>query len=293
MTIEQVLAIWNQYNTVIIEGLVGLIIVLSLFLGYYSFFGKSSAEGTSSSGGVDTAQLEKTLQKILSAQSSRSSGHHEDLSMDLDVDDMGGTAAKKTESSQEVEKLKNVLTDQQKIIEELQDHLAAARESAQAAPVVSGNATISADAGISAAERNELATKIKELESRLAEYEIISEDIADLSRYKDENETLKAELQGRQKTPSAGTEEFELGPVKTTPEETLAVPEPELGIKSDSASDLVDDELMKEFAAAVEGQKALDKVGEKAGSGSIAVDKKSEETSKLMDEFENFVAKKS
>jgi hypothetical protein len=44
-------------------------------------------------------------------------------------------------------------------------------------------------------EKAKLEEKIKDLESRLAEYEIISEDIADLSRYKDENVKLKKEIE--------------------------------------------------------------------------------------------------
>ncbi len=48
---------------------------------------------------------------------------------------------------------------------------------------------------MSSAEKDELAGKARDLEARLAEYEIISEDIADLSRYREENDQLKKELE--------------------------------------------------------------------------------------------------
>ena len=47
----------------------------------------------------------------------------------------------------------------------------------------------------SPAEQDELMNRISELEGRLEEYEIIEDDIADLSLYKAENDKLKEELQ--------------------------------------------------------------------------------------------------
>ena len=51
-------------------------------------------------------------------------------------------------------------------------------------------------AGAGAAGDNGLADKIRDLEAKLAEYQILEDDIADLSRYKKENEELKAKLAG-------------------------------------------------------------------------------------------------
>ena len=48
--------------------------------------------------------------------------------------------------------------------------------------------------GISSVEDNELMSRVAELEARLQEYEIIEDDIADLSLYKNENSKLKEEL---------------------------------------------------------------------------------------------------
>lgn len=49
--------------------------------------------------------------------------------------------------------------------------------------------------GADLAELNELKSRIKELQVKLAEYEIIEDDIADLSLFKDENKKLKVELE--------------------------------------------------------------------------------------------------
>ena len=53
--------------------------------------------------------------------------------------------------------------------------------------------------------------KLEELQSKLAEYEILEDDIADLSLYKDENARLKAELENFKssgQTPESIVEEF-------------------------------------------------------------------------------------
>ena len=49
---------------------------------------------------------------------------------------------------------------------------------------------------------NELAQRLKQLEAKLAEYEILEDDIADLSLYKDENTRLKNELEALKSAPS-------------------------------------------------------------------------------------------
>lgn len=321
MTIEQFLSYWNQHNTAIIQGLVGLIILFSLFLGYRSFFGKKSEHGEVSHGsGVDTAQLEKTLQKILDNQSDGKPARavrSDDMSVHADIpsDDHGADhgSDEGEASSEEVTQLKGTLVESQKKIEALQTQLTEAKAQAQAAVESGGVAAAPAAGGGNNAE---MEAKLRDLESRLAEYEIISEDIADLSRYKEENENLKAEIDALKaggaapaaEAPAAPTPEPVQAAVEPAPEPTpepqvvAAEPEPtpaaepvaeQSAAPTEGGADLIDDELMKEFAAAVEGQKALDKVGEKAGDGQTAADKKNDDTDKLMNDFENFVSKKS
>ena len=56
-----------------------------------------------------------------------------------------------------------------------------------------------------AGETNQLQERIKELEARLSEYEIIAEDIADLSFYKEENHKLQKEIDEIKNKGTSGT----------------------------------------------------------------------------------------
>ncbi|MBV2168697.1 MAG: hypothetical protein KUL82_08320 [Bdellovibrio sp.] len=325
MTIEKFLSFWSQHNTAIIEGLVALVIFLSLVLAYRSFFAKKSKSEMGEAGqGLDAAQLEKTLQKILENQSQAAAQKPsrpavtEDLEMDMDLDALEKNSLSSTaeapvqvagESAAEVAQLRMSLGESHKKIETLQAQL---QEALQAATDAANMNAPAADAGsgMSAAEKESFAGKIRDLEARLAEYEIISEDIADLSRYREENDQLRKELEALKAGGGAAAVAPPVAEVATesepTPEEPPAVVEAAAPVEepapmvetpaadvSAGGADLIDDELMKEFAAAVEGQKNLSKVAEKAGDGSEAAKKSGDETDQLMSEFENFVAKKS
>ncbi|MEK2646097.1 hypothetical protein [Bdellovibrio sp. BCCA] len=272
--------------------------------------------------GLDAAQLEKTLQKILDnqAQSGKPAarnggGASEDFGLDVDLDEMEkssasslkatGAAVASGESAAEVSQLRLSLTESHQKIETLQKQLKEALTAAEEA-AASGGAPAAgvSEGGANSAANDELAGKVRDLEARLAEYEIISEDIADLSRYREENDQLKKELEGlkaggAKPAAAAAAPAPEAPKVEAAPEpEPAPAPVPEVADAQETqaqepSSDLIDDELMREFAAAVEGQKALDKAAEKAGDGSEAAKSGNDESDKLMNEFENFVSKKS
>ncbi|WP_253696297.1 hypothetical protein [Bdellovibrio bacteriovorus] len=327
---DKFLSFWDHYNTRIIEGLVALVILLSLILAYRSFFAKKSkGDSVDAGNGLDAAQLEKTLQKILENQQSGGGGkasrsaHAEDLSTDVDLDAMeqsslsnaGASEGGSAESAAEVVQLRSSLSESAKKVEALQAQLKDALQAAEAASAAPAAAGGGDAGGMSAAEKEEMNGKLRDLEARLAEYEIISEDIADLSRYREENDNLKKELEalkagGAQPaaTPAApavepvveATPEPEPEPTPSEPvsveppvQADAATPDAPAEPAATGAADLIDDELMKEFAAAVEGQKALDKAADKAGDGSQKAAATTDETDKLMNEFENFVSKKS
>lgn len=309
MTIEKFLSFWSQHNTAIIEGLVALVIILSLFLAFRSFFAKKSKEEVSEAGhsSFDASELEKTLQKILQshgkvAASQRVTTPGEDLGMDVSLEDLekpSPAAAKAApagavmESPAEVAQLRLTLSESQKKIEGLQGQLEEALKKSSQAEMAAANSA-GAGSGMTEKEKEDLTTKLRDLEARLGEYEIISEDIADLSRFREENEQLKKELNALRAgggsaapaseiIPTPSTTPVEAPPVEVTPVEAAPV-------DAGSDSSLIDDELMKEFAAAVEGQKSAGVV-EKAGAGTETP--KTDETEQLMTEFENFVSKKS
>lgn len=80
-------------------------------------------------------------------------------------------------------------------VEELKKDLQS-KEDEIAALKKGGNAQPSADAGA-------LASRIKELESKLSNYEILEDDIADLSKFKEENARLRQEIESLKVTGGA------------------------------------------------------------------------------------------
>lgn len=358
MTMDKFLSLWDNHNIAIIEGLVALVILFSLLLAYRSFFAKSAQGHDGDAGqGLDAAQLEKTLQKILDNQAAGKSKGTEDLGLDI-AEESESSSAKPAvgagADAAEVAKLKAAVSEGQQKIQELQKQVkeaqAAAEASAAAAATVAPAGGGEVAGGISAKEKEDLLGKIRDLEARLAEYEIISEDIADLSRYREENDNLKKEIEALKAgvpaaapvappadplAVSAPAAEEPVAPAATAPAAAESSPEatPELAPEAAAPMDaeleaavaamadqaveapaaevaeapsveaapapaspdesVIDDDLMKEFAAAVQGQKDLSAAAGKAGDGKAAAKKADAESDKLMNEFENFVTKKS
>lgn len=215
---EKFLSFWSHNNALIIEVLVALILVSTIYLVYRMFFSSKSLEAEGEPG-VHTVQIEKTLQEILKQQAT----------LQAVGPSIGGAPQ---ELLLELSTLKKTLEEKENQIVVLQERAAEAAVAAQdpnSAPSAEAIAAAAqAAAGLAEKERSDYENKIKELEARLAEYEIISEDIADLSFFKEENERLSKELETLRSSP---------------PKESAA------------SSNAVDDSLMAEFAKAVEGQK--------------------------------------
>ncbi|MFG1493662.1 hypothetical protein [Halobacteriovorax sp. ZH4_bin.1] len=91
----------------------------------------------------------------------------------------------------------------------------------------------SESAGDSSAELSALSSERDELQARLKEYEMIEGDLADLRKFKQENEQLKAQLAEGGGTPSKPAPEVDLTP-DAEPEVDLS-PEPEEVVAPDEA----------------------------------------------------------
>lgn len=352
MTMDKFLSLWDNYNIAIIEGLVALVIFFSLFLAYRSFFAKSAPGHDGDAGhGLDAAQLEKTLQKILDNQAAGKANGTEDLGLHIaevtETPSAKSAAGASVADAAEVAKLKASLNEGQQKIQELQKQVKEALAAAEASAAAAASAPAGGEAhagGISAKEKDDLMGKIRDLEARLAEYEIISEDIADLSRYREENDNLKKEIDTLKAgaaaapaapvpaaAPVAAAEPVAAAPAPPPPPpEPVAAPAPvaetvaaapvveaasvdaeieaAVAAMANQAAEapaevapapppveaapeaaavpvdesVIDDDLMKEFAAAVQGQKDVS-----------AAKKADAEAGKLINEFENFVTKKS
>lgn len=274
VTIEHFLLFWNRHNMSIIEGLVALIILLSLYMGYRTFFGKGDAAESESS--LDTAKLEQTLEKILQSQAS-AGGSARPIVVNAAADSaIPGTVY----TASEVDNIVANLAESDKQIAALQAQLEQAQAGAGAAAGGGG-------AGVSGQEKVAFESKIRDLETRLSEYEIISEDIADLARFReendklrDENEKLKSEI-GFLKSTGSGV----AAPPASSPPQPVVTPAPDSAPPAEAldTSSLIDDDLMAEFAAAVEIQKAASSAAGNSDSGDAA---------NLMNDFEDLVNKK-
>ena len=86
----------------------------------------------------------------------------------------------------------------------------------------------------------ELNDKVKNLEARLSEYEIIAEDLAEISKLKQENETLKTKLAEAATEPARApnSESQTLRAASPQPETVVAEEEPELPTEVESNPEL-------------------------------------------------------
>ncbi len=289
LSMEKFLEFWSHYNAVIIETLVALILISAIYLAYRTFFGAKGVDtfDVSGGGGADTVRIEKTLKKILEQQQAgiKAAGSIQEGAAGARA---GGEAP--IEIVQELAQLKNALEEKEKQIVGLQDKAAAAKavQAGTGGPSAQDiAAAASAAAGLAEKERLDYEAKIKELEARLAEYEIISEDIADLSFFKEENARLTKELEsvrgggGAPAAPAPAAPVAPATPAAAAPVEAAAAATAELApAASPEAAGAIDDSLMAEFAAAVEGQKS--------GALESAAAPKADENEKLLAEFENF-----
>jgi hypothetical protein len=256
---ERFLQFVMSHNATIIEILFGLTLLGVSFLAVRSFL--LAKEPSSGGASLDMGNLETMLQQIL-----------EKAGQVPSVAGSGGGGS--TEDSQrlltEITNLKTDLETKKKQIDEMKTAAASAP-----APAAAG--------GLSAEEKAALDDKIRELQAKLSEYEIISEDIADLSFYKEQNAKLQKELDGLKAggataaapaapvpTPAPAAAAPPPPPPPPPPKEEPAIvgkatapeappPSPAEPAATSSAPELaIDDDLMAEFAAAVEKQKSTD-----------------------------------
>lgn len=317
---EKFLEFWSHYNAIIIEVAVALILISVLYLAYRTFFGAkgvvASDTGVSGHATIDTSQIEKSLQKILEQQAALKTSAVTPAA-DRGAKNAGAVAPASAELIHENANLKKSLEEKEKHIEVLKQQVEVfAKAESAGANVAAAPAAAPAGGGLSDGERQDYEAKIKELEARLAEYEIISEDIADVSFFKEENARLNAELEalkagGAVAAPAAPVSAAPAAPTPAAPA-AAPVPEPEPVAPvaeaapapavepapapaaeaaqpevSAEAANAIDDSLMAEFARAVEGQKE----GTLEAEAPATAPATSEEDSKLLEEFENFSKK--
>ena len=248
MSLESAINYVISHNVMLIEMLIGLILFTVLFLAFRYFWGAKENEENPS---ANMGQLEETLKKLLEKANF--------------VSGSGMGSEEQSKLAAEIQNLKVSLEEKQTLIEQMKTQ--------------STGATATASE-LSSDEKKKLDDQLKELQGKLAEYEIISEDIADLSFYKEENAKLQKELSNLKdtslmmtqavasKNPNAVAEPAPVEPVVGAPvvvEEIVAddlavaaaapaVEEP-AGVTA-AVDPTLNDDILAEFAQAVESQKA-------------------------------------
>lgn len=240
----------------------------------------SEANGPTGSISIDTKEIEEKLKKILDNQSTN-------VGATALLGDGQGIISEAAQA--EIEKLTVVLKEKEKQIEEI-------KATAAQAPAAAGG------------DIKKYEEKVKELETRLQEYEIIAEDIADLSFYKEENNKLQKELSAYKSGGAAPASEptpkveppvqapppveakIELEPPPPKPAEPAPPPAPveaSIEAKPTGVDDgpSIDEDILKQFAAAVEDQK------KQTSEEKSAEENKLTESKELMGQFENFIKK--
>ncbi|MFN7729459.1 MAG: hypothetical protein ACK5P7_09920, partial [Bdellovibrio sp.] len=205
MHLENFIQLIIRHNALIIEGLVGLIVLFVLVISYRTFLSARAAEKSGEAGAglsPSMGELEETLKKLLERANALPAASAVASAAQAAPD--GNVAAPLLE---EIQELKKALEIRQSEIETLKTQAPTAGAAA-AAP------------GISSDDKAALEAQLRELQGKLAEYEIISEDIADLSFYKEENARLQKQLEAS-KGASAAPE-----PAPAAPEPAPAAPEP-------------------------------------------------------------------
>jgi hypothetical protein len=166
----------NNEKIIFISG--GVICLLSAIVVWWQVFGKKAFQDQSS--GIDLSQIEQMLKKILS-QTHTVIGNVNTATATAGAAGAPATAAADATGAGGADfvALKAELEKRAILIEELSTQVNAAA------------------AGAAAGDDNSmvLLARIKVLEGKLAEYEIIEDDIADLSHYKEENAKLNKEIE--------------------------------------------------------------------------------------------------
>ena len=173
MTTESFLTFWHEHINSIIGILVTLVLILLVIYLLIEFFkekqgppAKTTTSATSETAAVaapvDFSHIEESLKKLIENSNLAAAASAAAKPPTTGVDPA------------EIEALKKALAEKDDLIKKMKDS------------IVEGKSDGKGEA---------LQEKVRDLEARLTEYEIIEDDIADLSMYKEENARLKSELE--------------------------------------------------------------------------------------------------
>lgn len=210
-----------KYNDKIIYISAGLISLLSVIVVWWQVFGKRGLN-TEDKPEIDLGPIEETLKKILSqtnnaiqtvaaapeaATAAATATPGAAAPAAGAVAKIEGVTTLEGRPITDVAGVKNELQIRARIIEDLQTQVKNAKNDGGSA---------------------ELLAKIKDLEGKLSEYEIIEDDIADLSFFKEENAKLKKELEAIKRADPKMVDQFAAVLESTGASSSASIPEPKV-----------------------------------------------------------------
>ena len=265
---EKAIYFLAAYNPQIIQA--GFAVVLLLIIVYvYRVFFMATDSTVDSADFNHSPAIEQKLNQILEQQKSKSTGGAATNST---------STARSHNAEEEIDKLKAEIYNLRQQLNETEKKVfdGGSATSEQFAGVSSGSRTSSDNGGagaISEAAHEEFVVKVKELESRLAEYEIIADDIAELSQLRADNARLKEQLSNFQ-------------PEGSSDKKTKNIPPPEMMAQAIDATTAAD---AKKAVSTDElsGQALVDALFAEVGSSDVPVAEQN-----MLNEFEEKIEKK-
>ncbi|MEQ1877220.1 MAG: hypothetical protein ABL958_11275 [Bdellovibrionia bacterium] len=185
MDLESFFGWYFAHNTLLINAVIVAILALIALALFFSLSKKGGDATAAVNGSID--ELEKTLRRVLDSVPVKIAGGPSATGLIQDEDDskQGVQAAAAHAAAAEfqsmVETLKKDVGEKDKVIQTLKSDIE----------------KVASTGGLTEEQKQRIAALERELEmakSRLSEYEIIEDDIANLSLYKAENTQLKSEL---------------------------------------------------------------------------------------------------
>lgn len=228
---ESFLGFFIHYLPIIIQWIVAIIFLLLACLFALMIFGKPKKKQEGELSLEDVGALESRLKEIIESS----------IKLPLNAQPVEMPAEQVT---QEVKSINR--TSMEKMMQEL------SQKNAEIELLKQANIEASASASADVGDISSYLEKIRDLEGRLAEYEIIEEDIADLSLFKEENTKLKRELEALKGSNNPGAESLESNSKQSQDEATTV--EKSSGDEPAPVSVQADkqDDLVAEFAAVVD-----------------------------------------
>ena len=184
------------------EMLIGITIALALITVIFIMLLPANKAGPN---GIDLRGIEDTLKKVIEKmpQGQNIAAAREDKSPTIQDEEDAVPNKKLNEVAPQavtitqvdtaaIDKLKQEVLEREKKIKALEEDLAGALAAAEALPPPAAGGSASDDA----------LAKIQELQSKLSEYAIIEEELADISKFKEENARLKLEVENLKAAPA-------------------------------------------------------------------------------------------